>query len=293
MKPSAFDYVRASSVEEALTHLSELGDRAKLIAGGQTLMATLNMRLSSPDLLIDISRIPSLSGIRLNDSTVTIGALTTHREIERSPLIAKHLPLLAQAAPQIAHAAIRNSGTIGGSVAFADPAAEWPACCVALDATIVIRSAAGERRVRAREFFHNLYETDLTSTDILTAIELPVTPPTRRSVFLELSRRRGDYAIVGVALLARLGEGKLHDVALAFVGAGPVPLLAQRAMAALEGRAPEATVLQAARAALAHDLQPGSDLYTSAATRLHLAGVLLERAVTQLTSGGATPHGIA
>ncbi len=293
MKPSAFDYVRVASVEEALAHLTELGDRARLIAGGQTLMATLNMRLSAPELLVDISRIPGLSGIRLNGSTVTIGALTTHREIERSPLVAQHLPLLAQAAPQIAHAAIRNSGTIGGSVAFADPAAEWPACCVALDATIVIQGPAGGRRVRARTFFRNLYETDLTPTDILVAIEFPVTPLARRSVFLELSRRRGDYAIVGLALLARPAEGLLHEVALAYVGAGPVPMLARQAMAALEGRAPAASVMQAARAALAHDLQPGSDLYTSAATRQHLAGVLLDRAVTQLLSGGAAPHAIA
>ncbi len=293
MKPSAFDYVRPSSVDEAIAHLEQFGDRAKVIAGGQTLMATLNMRLSAPELLVDIGRIPGLSGIEVRGSLVSIGALTTHREIERSALLARHVPLLTQAAPHIAHAAIRNSGTIGGSIAFADPAAEWPACCLALDAVIVIRGAGGERRVPARNYFHNLYETDLSATEIITAIECPITPPARRSVFLELARRQGDYAIVGLALLARIDADKLHEVALAFVGAGPTPMLATTAMTALEGRTPDAETLHAAREALTRDLDPGPDLYTSAATKRHLAGVLLGRAIAQLMSGGDQTHGTA
>ncbi len=282
MKPSPFDYARATSLTEALALLERHGEKAQILAGGQTLIATLNMRLSAPDWLIDITRIPGLSGVSLTDTHLVIGALTTHREIERSALVAQHAPLLTQAAPHIAHAAIRNSGTIGGSIAFADPAAEWPACCVALDAQIVIRALSGERRASARTYFRGLYDTDRASNEIITAIEIPRETPPRRSVFMELARRHGDYAIVGLALLGRVAEGRLSDVAIGYVGAGATPLLARGAMAALEGQVPGADVLERAKAALTQDLDPSGDLYNSPATKRHLAAVLLERAVKQL-----------
>jgi carbon-monoxide dehydrogenase medium subunit len=286
MKPAPFDYVRAKTLSEAIGHLATGGDQARIIAGGQTLMATLNMRLSSPDLLVDIGSIPGLAGIELRGDRLVIGALTTHRAIERSDLVRAHAPLLSEAAPLIAHAAIRNSGTIGGSVAFADPAAEWPACCVALDATIVIAEASGERRVPAREFFLALYETALQPAEIITAIEFPVASESDRCTFLELSRRQGDYAIVGIAAMARIAGDRLTRVALAFIGAGPIPMLARGAMAALEGQTPSPEVIAAAQAALADDLDPTGDLYTSAATRQHLARVLLARAIARLQTRG-------
>ena len=172
MKAPSFAYAKPRSLDEAFALLEGSGD-AKVLAGGQTLLATLNMRLSSPALLVDITALPGLAGIGLRGNVLRIGALTRHREIERSPEVAKHAPLLAQAAPHIAHVAIRNAGTIGGSLAHADPSAEWPACCVALDAEIVIATRRGERRVKAREFFTGLFDTALAPGEVIAAVEFP------------------------------------------------------------------------------------------------------------------------
>jgi carbon-monoxide dehydrogenase medium subunit len=278
MKAPPFAYARARSLAEAFDLLDAHGAGAKLLAGGQSLLAALNLRLSAPDILIDIGRIPELTGIRVAEDRVHIGALTTHAEIERSPVVAAHLPLLAQAAPHIAHPAIRNSGTLGGSVATADPAAEWPACCVALDAEVVIAAKSGSRRVRAREFFKGVYTTVLRPDEVLTGVEFPVRNGTHHSAFMELALRRGDYAIVGVAAVARNTNGALAEVSLAYLGAGETPILARSAMAAAESGRPPAAVA----AALADDLQPASDLYTSAPTKLHLARVLTARALAAL-----------
>lgn len=285
MKAAAFAYQRATSVPHALSLLAAHGDDAKLIAGGQTLMATLNMRLSAPALLIDISRLHELREITITATALRIGALTTHREIERSALVATHAPLLAQAAPHVAHIAIRNVGTLGGSLAFADPAAEWPVCAVALNATIVAAGAAGERRIAARAFFTDLYETQLGDDEIITACEFPLQAAGTRSVFLELARRHGDYAIVGVAAVARVVNATLHDVQLAYLGMGPTPLLARSAAAAVNGRPLSDTTISALNAALATELQPSSDLYAQTATKHHLARVLTLRALRQLISG--------
>ena len=264
MKAPPFAYVRAKSLGEVFGLLEKHGENAKLLAGGQSLIATLNMRLSAPELLIDISRLSDLSGIQVKGKTITIGALTTHAAIERSPEIRKHLPLLAQAAPHIAHAAIRNVGTIGGSLALADPAAEWPACCIALDAKIVAQSKKGTRKIPAGDFFKGLYATALKPKEVLTKIEFPVAAPGQRSAFVELAQRRGDYAIVGLAAVASGTQRRF-----AFLGAGDRPILAVHA-----GKAQD---IRAARAGLAKDLSPPADLYHSPETKLHLAGVLLER----------------
>ena len=282
MKPPPFAYVRARSLAEVFDLLTRHGDGAKLLAGGQSLIATLNMRLSAPQLLIDITRLTELSGIQVGNGMVRIGALTTHAEIERSPEIRKHLPLLAQAAPHIAHAAIRNVGTFGGSIALADPAAEWPACCVALDATFVLAGKSGTRRVAAREFFKGLYATALRPDEVLTQVELAVPGPEYRSVFVELAQRRGDYAIVGLAAVARSARGALSDLRLAFLGVGATPVLARKAMAAMEGKRISPEAVTAAANALADDLDPGADLYSSAATKMHLARALTGRALTAL-----------
>jgi carbon-monoxide dehydrogenase medium subunit len=284
MKAPPFAYIRARSLPEVFQLLEAESDGAKLLAGGQSLIATLNMRLSAPEILIDITAIPGLSGIAIADGKVTIGALTTHAEVEQSAEIAKHLPLLALAAPHIAHVAIRNAGTFGGSVAMADPAAEWPACCVALDAEFVIASKSGSRRVKARTFFQGLYATDLRPNEVLTAIEFTIPERPCRHAFLELVRRRGDYAIVGVAAAATPAAGALSDVRLAYFGVGATPVLARGAMAAVEGASPSSKVTEAAAAALAGDLDPGADLYSTAATKMHLSRVLTQRALAALAA---------
>jgi len=280
MKAPPFAYARARSLVEVFELLDKHGAGAKLLAGGQSLLAALNLRLSAPDILIDISRIPELTGIKVAGGKVHIGALTTHAEIERSADVAAHAPLLAQAAPHIAHAAIRNAGTLGGSIATADPAAEWPACCVALDAEFVVAAKTGSRRVKARDFFKGVYATVLRPNEVLTGIEFPARSPAHVSAFLELALRRGDYAIVGVAAVASKANGALTGVRLAYLGADETPVLARGAMAAAEAGRPAAEVA----AALAADLRPAPDLYSTAATKLHLARVLTGRALAALIS---------
>ena len=283
MKAPSFAYAKPRSLEEVLVLLRRTED-AKVLAGGQTLLATLNMRLSSPAVLVDITGVPGLGGIAVKGSVLRIGALTRHREIERSPEVAAHAPLLAQAAPYIAHVAIRNAGTIGGSLAHADPAAEWPACCLALDADVVIASRSGERHVKAREFFKGLFETALGDGELIAGVEIPLLGAGYRSAFLELARRHGDYAIVGVAAVARAGGGALSDLRLAYLGAGTTPILARNAMGAAEGKPASPATIAAAQAALEKDLAPIGDLNAAAATKLHLARVLCGRALAQLAA---------
>lgn len=282
MKAAAFAYTKPGSMDEVFALLEQHGEGAKLLAGGQSLIATLNLRLSSPELLIDITGIPGLSGIRVENNMLRIGALTTHSEVEQSPQIAEYLPLVAQAVSHIAHPAIRNVGTFGGAIAMADPAAEYPACAVALDARFVIASKRGERRVAARDFFKGLYDTDLKPDEVLIAGELPLPGPGYRSAFLELSRRRGDYAIIGLAAHGKVKDGRFADMRLAFLCAGGAPVLARTAAAALEGKRHGPDAVAAAQAALDRDLDPPADLYNSSATKLHLARVLTGRALAAL-----------
>jgi carbon-monoxide dehydrogenase medium subunit len=282
LKAPPFAYARALSLAEVFDLLARHGDGAKLLAGGQSLLATLNLRLSAPQLLVDISRLAELTGIQAQDGTIRIGALTTHAEIERSPEIRKHLPLLAQAAPHIAHPAIRNVGTLGGSLALADPAAEWPACCIALDAQFVVAGKGGTRRVAARDFFKGLYTTALQPAEVITQIEIKVPGPDYRSAFVELAQRRGDYAISGLAAIAKRAGGALTDLRLAYLGVGPTPVLARGAMAAMEGKRASVETIAAVTRALDRDLDPAADLYSSAATKMHLARVLTGRALAAL-----------
>lgn len=280
MKPAPFAYARADTLPETFHLLDRHGEGARLLAGGQSLIAALNLRLSTPDILVDIGRIRELAGIRIGGGKAWIGALTSHAQIEHSPEIRAHVPLLSQAAPHIAHPAIRNAGTLGGSLATADPAAEWPACCVALDAELVIASRSGERRVKARDFFKGVYTTALGPDEILTAVEFPVCDTAHRSVFMELAMRRGDYAIVGIAGIARKSDGRLSNVRLAYLGAGEAPVLARGAMAAAEAGCPASEVA----AALDGELAPAADLYTTAPAKLHLARVLTHRALAALAA---------
>ena len=282
MKAPSFAYAKPGTLPQVFDLLERHGVGAKILAGGQSLLASLNLRLSSPELLIDITGLPGLNGIRIADGKVRIGALTTHRQIEQSAEIAEHLPLLAQAVRHIAHVAIRNVGTIGGSFALADPAAEYPACAVALDATVVLAGRSGERRVKAHDFFRGLFETALAPGEVVIAVEFEAIRPGLRSAFLELARRQGDYAIIGLAAHAKIEAGRFSDARLAFLGAGSTPVLAKHAMAALDGKLFGADVVAAATEALAKDLAPPKDLTTSSAAKLHLAKVLTGRALAAL-----------
>jgi carbon-monoxide dehydrogenase medium subunit len=282
VKAPSFAYAKPGSLADVFQLLEQHGEDARILAGGQSLLASLNMRLSAPSVLVDITGLPGLSGISTAAGKVRIGALTTHRAIETSAEIARSLPLLTQAAPHIAHVAIRNVGTIGGSIALADPAAEWPTCCIALDAEAVIASPAGERRVRARDFFKGLYTTALRPGEVLVAVEIPIPGAGYRSVFLELARRRGDYAMAGIGAVARLEAGRLTDVRLAYLNLGPTPVLARNAMRAIEGKPVSAEVVAAAQAALDADLDPSADIYSSVPTKMHLARVITGRALAAL-----------
>ena len=274
MKPAPFAYRKARSLDEAIALLGENPD-ARLLAGGQSLMATLNMRLSAPSLLIDINGIAGLDGIAHQGGAVEIGALVRHAQAERSAVIASHAPLIARAMPTIAHAAIRNRGTLGGSIAFADPAAELPACLLTLDGEVDAVGPAGKRTIKAGDYFKGLYETALGPQDILTAIRLPAADASTRTGFAELARRHGDYAIVGLAAAARADGKGLSDVRLAFFGVGNTPLRAEKSEAALARGDIDGAV-----AAL--DLDPHDDIQATGAVKKHLAGVLLRRVAAQL-----------
>ncbi len=292
MKAPPFDYAKPTSLDEVFALMAEHGDQARLLAGGQTLLATLNMRLSEPAILIDIGGISELKGISVQGSVLSIGALVTHSEIEASALVAEHAPLLTAAAPHIAHRAIRNLGTWGGSIAYADPAAEWPACLVALEGTVVLRSAQGERRVAAKDFFIDLYTTALTEGELVTACEVPLRSEADVFVFDELARRHGDYAIVGMALAAQRNSASLTTgltrARLVFLGMGNTPVRAPRCEALLQSKPLTPELIDAAMASLKRELHPMADLTNSIDTKRHLASVLARRALTSLMRQQAT-----
>ncbi|KDM67090.1 xanthine dehydrogenase family protein subunit M [Acidiphilium sp. JA12-A1] len=276
MKPAPFDYVRAGSVAEAVGLLAA-HEGAKLLAGGQSLLPALNFRLSAPGLLVDIGPIADLRRIDVTATMLRIGAGCTHAMLLDAPEIAAHAPLIATALAHVAHPAIRSRGTIGGSLANADPAAELPACMLALDATIIAEGQAGARRIAAADFFTGLFETALEPGEILTAVEIPLVPG-RRHGFAELARRHGDYALVG---LAAAMEGRI--VRLGFFAVGHAALRAPAAERALAdgALADGAAGIEAACAALAEDLPPHADPEISAPVRLHLARVLLRRVMKE------------
>ncbi|QWE15923.1 xanthine dehydrogenase family protein subunit M [Polynucleobacter sp. AP-Nino-20-G2] len=282
MKAAAFDYAKPKALSEAIGLLSEAGEDARLIAGGQTLLATLNLRLSEPSVLIDITNIDELKGISLTGNQLRIGALVTHTEIEDSELIAKHAPLLKVAVPHIAHRAIRNLGTWGGSLAYGDPAAEWPACSLALNATMLIAGPAGERRISAQDFFVDLYTTSLEPDEILVATEIPIATSNQVFYFHELARRHGDYAIAGAALVAEKQGNVLSECAFTFFSVGATPVMAKKAQALVNGRPLTGELIASAVAAARDEIEAMADITNSAETKEHLIGVLLERGLKHL-----------
>jgi carbon-monoxide dehydrogenase medium subunit len=267
----------------ALELLVAHGDRAKVLSGGQSLMPAMNLRLISPELIVDIGEIAELRGIAIRGDILTLGALTRHVELLKSPEVAAHAPLLTEAIAHVAHPAIRNRGTLGGSLAHADPASELPACMVALNATIVVRGQMGERRIAAEEFFTGIYETVLSAQELLIAVELPIARENSAYFFHEFARRHGDYAIAGLAAQAIVHAGQFTDLRLAFFAVGDRPVLANAANR-LVGVAVTPAILAEASAVLGEQLQPHEDHHASASMRRHLAKVLLARSISALLS---------
>lgn len=276
MKPHDFDYVRPTELDQVFDLIDQHGDDARILAGGQSLMPTLNMRLSAPALLIDINRIEALKGLSVEGDVLRIGALTRHVELERSAEVARHAPLLTKAIRHVAHPAVRNRGTIGGSLSLADPAAELPACTLALGATLVLRGRDGQRRVPADAFFLDLYETARGEKEVLEAVEVPVATSSDRFGFGELARRHGDFAMVGLAAAARMAGGTVERLRLAFFGIGNVPVLSSAADLAA-ARPLDADLVETLRGAVGETLDPTDNLQASAAMKKHLASVLVGR----------------
>jgi aerobic carbon-monoxide dehydrogenase medium subunit len=281
MKASAFAYARATSVANALELLVAHGDGAKVLSGGQSLMPAMNLRLLSPEFLVDIGDLTELKGIELRHDILRIGALTRHVDLLNSPEIAAHAPLLTEAIAHVAHPAIRNKGTLGGSLAHADPASELPACMLALNATIIVRGPDGERRIVATDFFIGIYETALSAQELLVAVEVPVSGPDSSHFFHEFARRHGDYAIVGIAAQAVVQGGIFKDLRIAYFAVGDRPVLADAA-ARLINVAVTSAIVSEASTALGEQLDPQEDQQASPAMRRHLAKVLLVRGVSTL-----------
>jgi aerobic carbon-monoxide dehydrogenase medium subunit len=281
MKASAFAYARATSIGNALELLAAHGDKAKLLSGGQSLMPAMNLRLISPELIVDIGEIGELRGIARRGEVLSIGALTRHVDLLKSPEIARHSPLLTEAVAHVAHPAIRNRGTIGGSLAHADPASELPACMLALEATIIVRGRAAERRIPAKSFFRGIYETALSADELLVAVELPLARTNAVHFFHEFARRHGDYAIAGLAAQAMVKDGIFTDLRTAFFAVGDRPVLFAAANKLVNAAITPALMAEA-RVALDKELDPHDDQQASGSMRRHLAKVLLIRCVSTL-----------
>jgi len=281
VKPPRFEYHRAGSVDEVVALLAEYADEAKVLAGGQSLVPLLSLRLARPSHLVDINRVADLATIG-NGNGLTVGATVRHRTIERSDVVRTANPLVAHAVRFIGHSAIRNRGTIGGSIAHADPAAELPAVLLVLDGEVEARGARGTRTVPASALFEGFLTTSLEPDELLTAVRVPAWPAGTGWSFQEFSRRSGDFAIVGVAATVRLdGNGNVGEARLAFSGVDQVPVRATAAESLLAGATPSDELWKSAAHAAAAPLEPASDIHGSAAYRKHLAAGLAERALRE------------
>ena len=283
MKPAPFTYFSPTTLDETLALLAEHGEAGKIIAGGQSLVPTMNFRLAQPASLIDINHVGELFFLNeLPGGGLQIGAMTRQRTLEQSPLVAERCPLLAATLPYIAHVQIRNRGTIGGSLAHADPAAELPAVMVALDATFVLRSLRGARQVPAQEFYIGLFTTELAQDELLTEIRIPARPPRHGWAMTEIARRHGDYALVGaVATVTLDGAGRCAKVRLIYFSVGDGPLASPGAAALLTGNTPTPALIQQAADAAYNEIEPLGDIHATATYRRHLVRVLGRRVLTE------------
>ena len=286
MKPAPFKYIAAHTLDQALAAKVQYGEDARFLAGGQSLVPAMNFRLAQPDVLIDINPLAELAGIveQAGEGRVRIGALTRYRTLERDAIIARDLPLVAEALPEIAHPQIRNRGTLGGNLAHADPASEMPAVVLALGGRLRARSGKGERWIAAEDFFVSVLTTALAADEMLIEIELPVAPLRTGVAFLELSRRRGDFALMGVAAVVGLApDGTCTHARLTYCGAGDKPVLARDAAQALIGRRMAASDLAQAAALAQNAIDPHGNVHASKDYQRHLAGVLTRRALQTAT----------
>ena len=279
MKPGPFDYIAATSVDMAAAALADGGDDAKIIAGGQSLVPLLNFRLLRPSILIDINRIESLAFISETATDIRVGALTRQYQLETSPVIARHLPVLSCAMTHVAHLAIRNRGTIGGSLAHGDPAAELPMMALLLDAELHIGSVSAARITAARDFFLDALTVDLNAGEIVTEIALPKLPPQTGWGFAEVSRRRGDFALAAAAATLAVAAGAIVEARIALSGIGRTAVRAATAESLLVGHALEPPLVSQAIEAVRAAIEPDTDLHASADYRRHLASVLTGRAL--------------
>lgn len=279
MKPPVFDYIAPTSIEAAVAALAEAGGEAKVLAGGQSLMPMLNFRLLRPSILVDINRIPGLGFITETADSVRIGALTRHFALETSPIIAQHFPVLSAAMAHVAHLAIRNRGTIGGSLSHADPAAELPMMALLLDAELHVAAVSGTRTVAARDFFLDTMTVALDGTELVTEIVLPKLPRRTGWGFEEVARRHGDFALAAVAATLTFADGKIAQTRIALTGVGPTALRAAEAEKLLVGNSLDAGLTTRAIAAVRDAIEPETDLHASSDYRRHLAGVLTGRAL--------------
>jgi carbon-monoxide dehydrogenase medium subunit len=291
VKIPRFEYHRPESLDEVLVLLAEHGDDAKILAGGQSLLPMMALRLAAPAHLVDIGRVRELERVSCGDAgEVTLGAMVRQATAERSPDIARCAPLIHEAAPLIAHRAIRTVGTVCGSIAHADPAAEMPAVALAAGATMVAKSSSGTREIAAHDFFLSYLHTALRPDELLTEVRLPVWPATAIGSVVEVSRRHGDYALVGLACRVEIDEAVITGAALAFFGVVTTPVRVTEAESALTGQRLSDDLFAEAARVVSANLSPGADIHASAGYRRHLAGVLTRRALTRATSHiGARP----
>jgi CO/xanthine dehydrogenase FAD-binding subunit len=293
MKPPHFRYVAARTLEQALDLKAQYGDEARFLAGGQSLMPTLNFRLSQPAALIDINPLAIVDGIRsAPGGKIRIDALTRYRQLERDPETARRLPLLSEALPHIAHPQIRNRGTIGGNLANADPASEMPAIVLALDGRLRAQSKLrGERWIAAADFFIGALTTALEPDEMLTDIELPPAAPHSGACFMEVARRRGDFALVGVACTVQLDEDRrCIEARIALCNAGEVPIFAAEAGQALAGRPIGAAEIDAVVTYVQKCIDPAGSIHASKDFQRHLAGVLTKRALAEANMRAQREH---
>ncbi|MGE0852013.1 MAG: xanthine dehydrogenase family protein subunit M [Hyphomicrobiaceae bacterium] len=289
MKPAAFDYIAAESLEAALSALSGAGGDGKVLAGGQSLMPMLNFRLARPSILVDINRVPDLAYVEATDAAIKIGALTRHHTLETSPVIKTHLPVVTAAMQHVAHLAIRNRGTIGGSLSHADPAAELPMMARLLDARIGIQSPRGRRVAAASDFFVASLVTSLEEDEIVTEVEFPNLPAGAGWAFEEVARRAGDFALAAVAVTISVSNGRCREARIGMMGVGETPMRAEEAETLLRGEPLSEALVDAAVHALRSAIDPNTDLHASGDYRRHLAGALTRKAITtawRRASGG-------
>jgi carbon-monoxide dehydrogenase medium subunit len=282
MKPAPFEYHASTTVAETVALLEQHGPEAKVLAGGQSLVPLLNMRLARPTVVVDVGRVADLDYVREEDGALAIGAMTTQRTVERSELVEQRLPLLREATRLVGHPQIRNRGTIGGTIAHADPAAELPAIALALDAQIQVAGPGGERTISAADFFVTYLTTALEPSDVLTEVRMPLLPDGAGWAIVEVARRHGDFALAGAVATLSMDSGSINDPRVVLFGVGATPLRVPQAEERLAGESPSETLFAEIAKLVSESIdEPLSDIHATAEFRRHLAGVMAQRALAE------------